>query len=410
MQLYFPGDKQELPVIIEPDTRKPLLLVVDDIPDNVQFLAARLRSKGYQVAAASGGADALRMVEIKKPDLILLDVQMPEMDGFEVCRRMQSNSETKSIPIIFLTARTELEDIVEGLNIGAVDYITKPFHSSELLTRVKTHLDLKYARDLLLEKNKELYTLNKKLLQLNTEKNEFLGVAAHDLKNPLGAVRWLVDLLLKDFNDLPKERIEEILLNIKDSIGRMNGIVMNLLDVNAIEEGKLNVEPEPVRVLVAIADVVALFEERANNKNIRVNLQNNLPNNMVTLYINSDIFTQIIENLLSNAIKYSPQNTLVTVGLSVNEKEDNKQVLVLSVNDEGPGITRKDRDRLFDKFARLSAKPTAGEHSTGLGLFIVKKLVELSNGEVWCKSNPDAGEKGATFFCELPLPLTNEVV
>ncbi len=121
-------------------TDRPLILVVDDIADNVQFLAARLRSKGFQVSAASNGNDALRAVELKPPDLMLLDVQMPDMDGFEVCRRLKSHKATAAIPVIFLTARADVEDVVEGLTLGAVDYVTKPFHAKELLTRVRNHL------------------------------------------------------------------------------------------------------------------------------------------------------------------------------------------------------------------------------------------------------------------------------
>ncbi len=398
---------------LQSEHQKPLILVVDDVPDNIQFLAARLRGKGFQVSAASSGADALRNIEAKLPDLILLDVQMPEMDGFEVCRRLKDNPITTGIPVIFLTARTELEDIVEGLSLGAVDYVTKPFHASELMTRVRTHLELKYARDLLVERNSQLATLNEQLIQLNNEKNEFLGVAAHDLKNPLGAVRWLAELLLNDNSNLSREREHEVLRNIIGSSERMFSIVTNLLDVNAIEQGTVNLEPEPVNLLIAVADVVANFEERARQKNITLHINNEISATNAGIFVNPNILSQVLENLVSNAIKYSPNDKNIWVVVKeqpTDTKEKNSALkptpcCLILVKDEGPGISEDDKKRLYGKFARLTAQPTGGEHSTGLGLFIVKKLVEAMHGRVWCESEVGNGIAGATFIVEFPKTL-----
>jgi signal transduction histidine kinase len=374
---------------------KPLILVVDDVADNVQFLAARLRGKGFQVSAASNGNDALRAVELKPPDLILLDVQMPDMDGFEVCRRLKSRKETSPIPVIFLTARTDVEDIVEGLTLGAVDYVTKPFHATELLTRVRNHLELKYAQDLLTAQNRALTALNR-------EKSEFLGIAAHDLKNPLGAVQWIGELL-RDNPTMEREHADQVLHTLVETTKRMFGIVQNLLDVNAIEEGRVNLSGEPVNLLVIAADVIAHFEARAKEKGIRLTLSKTLDALSDALVsVNADILMQITENLVSNAVKYSLPNTEVVVHLSTTRDSAGAARVRLEVRDHGPGLSAQDMQKLFGKFVRLSAKPTGNEHSTGLGLFIVKKLVEALHGSVWCVSAKDEGIAGATFVMELP--------
>jgi signal transduction histidine kinase len=421
------NSSQSLESILEPhpltsaklaSTSKPLILVVDDVPDNVQFLAARLRSKGFQVAAAANGADALTSVAVQAPDLILLDVQMPEMDGFEVCRRLKAQPQTASIPVIFLTARSEVDDVLAGFSVGAVDYVTKPFNAAELLTRVRTHLELKYSQDALVKQNQELASLNERLMalnnqlvELNNEKNEFLGVAAHDLKSPLGAIRWLSELLYTN-PALPPEKSREALKNIINTAERMLAIVKNLLDVNAIEQGSLKAMLEPINLVILLGDIAANFAEQAAEKDITIFVENAVAARESNALASEQWLTQAVENLVSNAIKYSPRGA--SVRLSVEHAavtappetaseaaaaETSVGLLVIRVEDNGPGLTEADKERLFTKFARLSARPTGGEHSTGLGLFIVKKLVEAMQGRVWCESSAGAG---AAFCIALP--------
>jgi signal transduction histidine kinase len=386
--------------------QKPRVLVVDDVPDNVQFLASRLRNKGFQVAAASNGIDALAAVAAVKPDLILLDVQMPEMDGFEVCQRLKANDETASIPVIFLTARTEIEDVLEGFNVGAVDYVGKPFQMAELLTRVRTHLELKYSQDLLRRTNVELAALNSKLIALNAEKNEFLSVAAHDLKNPLGSIRWLAELL-RDGGQQSEVYTKSLLSEIIQTADRMVGIIKNLLDINAIEQGVVNNERSVVNLVIVAADIVANFTASARAKDIELILENTVPAASALVLCNADWLFQALENLVSNAIKYSPLGKRVRVRVHMDNGDSDgepgiKELLAVSVEDEGPGIRSDERERLFTKFARLSAKPTANEHSTGLGLFIVKKLVESMDGSVRYAPNKPAG---SCFTVVLPRAL-----
>ncbi len=375
-----------------PNDSKPVILIVDDIADNLQLLGSMLRIRGYTVAAAQSGEQALKTIEKKLPDIILLDIQMPEMNGYEVCQHLKNKPETKDIPIIFLTAQTETEDIIHGFKAGAVDYITKPFNTAELLARVQTHLDLKRARDIIAEKSRRLELLNEGLMRLNNEKDEFMGIAAHDLKSPLTAIRGLAEFLQYE-PSMPPERIQEILHNIVLSADRMFSLIKNLLDVNALEEGSMNAALEYIHLHGIVQNVVERFTATAAEKRITLHYDTPLSDSIM-IFANANIITQIGENLLSNAIKYSPFDKNVYVRILVSEGN-----IRCEIQDEGPGLSDVDKQKLFGKFAQLSARPTADEHSTGLGLYIVKKFTESMNGRVWCESIEG---QGATFIVEFP--------
>jgi signal transduction histidine kinase len=367
---------------VSPNPANTSILIVDDVAENLQILRARLRLKGYLVREAKSGLEALLDVEQHVPDLILLDVQMPEMDGFEVCRRLKEQEFSRNIPIIFITGRGDTDDLVLGFKAGAVDYVIKPFNSAELMTRVQTHLELKFARDILKQKNAELEKLNR-------EKSEFLGIAAHDLKNPLATVRWLTDLLKT--GTLPQEKSLDTLDKITLSVERMFRLVKNLLDVNAVEEASIDTPLENVNLVFSIADVLTDYEEQAEQKGIKISFQNTATN--ATVCINAEILGQIIDNLISNALKYSPLGGQVFVRVA-SDVPEKPEMVSFSVQDEGEGISEDEQHKLFAKFTTLSAKPTANEHSSGLGLFIVKKLTDAAGGTVSCQS---AKGKGATF-------------
>jgi len=365
----------------------PLVLAVDDILQNLQVLGAILMDEGYEVSIAQSGIEALEALEHDTPDLILLDVMMPNMTGFEVCEKIKQNPTLAANAIIFLTAKSEIEDIVRGFKLGGVDYITKPFNKDELLVRINTHLNLKFARDLIIKQNTRLE-------QLNLEKNEFLGIAAHDLKNPLTAIKGLSEVLADPNSGLDKDEILDFSKMILHSSEFMFQIIIDLLDINAIEEGKINFNIEEIDAFELLKLVSNKFRMRAEDKRIKLNL---IPNND-TLHAFADPgrCQQILDNLVSNAIKFSPfdRNIWIAASKTVDEK-----YIKIEVKDEGPGISEDDMKKLFGKFTRLSARPTNNENSTGLGLSIVKRLVEEMRGRIYCESK--LGE-GAKFVLELP--------
>lgn len=231
----------------------------------------------------------------------------------------------------------------------------------------------------------------KELVQSNNEKNEILGVAAHDLKNPLSNIKMLAKLLKEDLT-LSKDEIKEFSDDILNTSERMFELIKNLLDINAIEQGKINLDFENFDFAFEFSVQINNYIELAKNKNIDIHYSNNLSNS--TVFADRSATMQIIDNLLSNAVKYSPFNKEIFI--SLDNYDDN--FICFSVKDQGPGISEEDKKKLFQKFSRLSAKPTGGEHSTGLGLSIVKKLINLMGGEAFCESELGKGAKFVATF------------
>jgi signal transduction histidine kinase len=365
------------------DPKGSCVLVVDDIAKNLQVVGTMLRNAGYVIMPATSGAKALEGVQLQLPDLILLDLMMPDMDGLEVCRRLKADPLTQAIPVIFLTASNEMEHLVKGFGIGAVDYITKPFNPPELLARVRTHLELKHARDTILRYGQELS-------RLNEEKNEFMGIAAHDLRSPLNAVKGYTEMMREESAMEQGERAE-LLDRIHDATTRMADMVRNLLDANRIERGEMQLNLAPTELSALMCSVTEAQRPRATAKQQTIHPATEAS---VTVPVDPNVMVQVLENLVSNAVKYSPAGKNIFVRL-----KKLSEAVRIEVQDEGPGLSVEDQKKLFGKFARLSAKPTGGEHSTGLGLSIVKKMVEAMNGKVWCES--ELG-RGATFIVEFP--------
>ena len=373
---------------MQPSLISSRILVVDDITKNLQVVGTVLRNQGYKVMAAASGAEALKCVRTQLPDLILLDLMMPEMDGLEVCRRLKSDSTTSQVPVIFLTASNEMEHLVNGFEVGAVDYVTKPFNPPELLARVRTHLELKHARE--------------RLREMNEEKNEFMGIAAHDLRNPLGAITGYAEILIEEMESLQPSVPEpgaravreagECAGRIRETSRRMAEMVQNLLDANRIERGEMQLNLAPLDLSQTVAAVLETQRPRAVAKQQTLHWQNEA--GAVSVLADATVLMQVIENLVSNAVKYSPTGKNIFVRLRRLQEGT-----LCEVQDEGPGLSAEDQKKLFGKFARLSSKPTGGENSTGLGLSIVKKMVEAMNGRVWCES--ELG-RGATFIVEFP--------
>ncbi len=364
----------------------PFILVVDDILKNLQVIGNILEDEGYEISVATSGEEAIEMLQEDIPDLILLDVMMPGMNGFEVCRRLKDMEKIKDVPVIFLTAKTETEDIIKGFELGGVDYISKPFKKEELLVRIKTHLQLKFSKEMIITKNIRLE-------QLNTEKNEFLGIAAHDLKNPLSTIKGYAELLEVDAPNMSEEEIVEFAGQIKSMSQYMFQIIIDLLDMNAIEEGKMRMNPVDFEVVTVVMNALSKFNVPAEKKNIKIKFE---PDSY-TLSAFADVgrTQQVLDNLVSNALKFSPFDK----NIYVKAYAYNTEKICIEVQDEGPGISEEDKTKLFGKFAKLSARPTANENSTGLGLSIVKKIVENMGGDIWCES--ELGQ-GASFKFTLP--------
>jgi signal transduction histidine kinase len=371
-------------------TRKRLILIVDDVPENLQVLAGHLTEAGHEILAASSGPRAIALVRNRKPDLILLDIMMPGMDGLAVCRVLKSESDSADIPIIFITARTDTEDIVHGFELGAVDYITKPFKPAELVARVRTHLELKSARDLLYTYNRQLQRISKHLRRMNEDKNRFLGIVSHDIRGAFGNVVSVSRLLADEMGE-PEDEAGQLLRDIGVEAEHMIALAQNLLNIDALERGSLNLKVERVESRDVMDFALNAHQMAARTKHLDCRISTD------SSHIRGDLTAcrQIFTNLVSNAVKYSPNGS--HIWLQASWQEDGR--VRLSVRDEGPGLSAEDQKKLFRPFTRLSSKAMGNEHSVGLGLCIVKLMVDSMGGEILCESR--LGE-GTTFTVLLP--------
>ncbi len=364
------------PPIIETNTG--CLLVVDDQESNIQVVGAALGKFGFEILPATGGLQAFQRLAVRRPDLILLDLLMPEMDGFEVCRRIRENADWAEIPIIFLSSADDKGLIVRALESGGVDYITKPFNHAELVTRDRTHLALKRARD--------------ELKQLAEDRDELLGILTHDLKNHLGGMDMSAQLLRDRAETMADPKLRLMAENISHSSSQMLAFVKEFL-ANASADHGLAIKTEAISLKDAAARAVELHREAAKRKQLV--FKTAIEGNGAFVQADPAALNQVLDNLLSNAIKFSPPGKQIRV--TVNSP--GARCVECQIQDEGPGFNQNDKARMFRRYSRLSARPTGGEPSTGLGLSIVKKLVLAMHGELACESTQGGG---ATFTFRLP--------
>ena len=356
------------------------ILVVDDQAINIQIVGAVLGRLGHEIIPACDGMTALKRVGLRPPDLILLDLMMPGMDGCEVCRQLKANPDWREIPVIFLSAADDKDLIVRALEAGAVDYLTKPFNHAELVSRVRTQLALKVARD--------------QLKQLVEDKDELLGIIAHDLINYLVGMNMSAGLLCRQTARFNDARVTQMAENILRTSAQSLTFVKDFLANSRTDHGFV-FKPSVVNLGDFAIAAIQQFQEVAELKKIKI--QTDFPAAVVNALADFSALDQVLDNLISNAIKFSPPEKQIFVSVRVAENQAE-----FSVRDEGPGFTADDRQRMFRRYARLSARPTGGEQSTGLGLSIVRKLVLGMDGNLECESVP--GE-GATFTVRLPRPV-----
>ncbi|NIT51910.1 MAG: hypothetical protein GWO41_03945 [candidate division Zixibacteria bacterium] len=287
--------------------------------------------------------------------------------------------------MIFITARSEPEDVIQGFAEGGVDYITKPFNNSEVLVRVQTHLKMQQLI-------KQLEISNLQLKELNELKNRFLGMASHDMRNSLGAIKGYSQILKEDIDELPQNTRDRFLNFIFQSSECMLKLVNELLDVSVIESGRLTLDLQPCRLKPLVEYHIMINQFFADKKNIQLHTD---LEDTPECRLDSNKMGQVVDNLIMNAIKFSEANTNIYIGL-----KHRKGKLIFSVRDEGPGLSREDQSKLFQHFQKLTARPTAGESSSGLGLAISQKMIEAHQGILTATSKLN---EGSTFQFEIPL-------
>lgn len=350
------------------------ILIVDDTPANLGVLVETLGAAGYQLMVAEDGEEALAQTAQTLPDLILLDVMMPGLDGFETCRRLKERAETRDVPVLFMTALTETTDKVRAFTVGAVDYLTKPIEHEEALARVRTHLTLR--------------RLQRELAMQLAQREQFIRIASHDLRHPLGMI-----LLSGELAGRTKAAPELAghLEEIHDAARQMRLILDTFLTV---ERHRVSSEEPlaPVDVNVLAESALAQHQLIAEQKTIT--LEFDLASDLPPVRGRKSHLSQVLANYLSNALKFTPSGGRVLLRTSRRDTHVRAELC-----DTGPGVPAVERSRLFQEYAQLSPRPTAGEESHGLGLAIVKNLIETQSGRVGADF-PSGG--GSIFWFELP--------
>ncbi len=362
------------------------VLVVDDESINLRVLVDNLAQQKYRVTEARDGFEALRAIEHGDQafDLVVLDVMMPKMSGYEVCRKLRETHSLYELPVLMLTAKNQVTDLVAGFEAGANDYLAKPFDRRELLARARTLIMLRL-----------MTRSNHGLRKANELKNQLLRMAAHDLKGPLSAIIGYTRIINRRVASDPK--LTRVAGKIQGASQQMLQLIDELLVSAQIESGKLVLNRVAVDVCVIAEQVVASFAKEAENKQQSLELDAEKPGQCMVAAEGARL-AQVLSNLVSNAIKFSPRGLPIRVRVRPAQTPGADSVVRIGVVDEGPGLNEDDKARLFGKFQRLSARPTAGEPSTGLGLSIAKQLVELHEGRIWAES--EIGQ-GSIFFVEL---------
>lgn len=362
------------------------ILIVDDVMSNVLLLKVLLTNEKFQIATASNGRQALDQVTKEKPDLVLLDVMMPDMSGFEVSQQLKANPETAEIPIIFLTALNSTADIVKGFQVGGNDFISKPFNKEELIIRVTHQISLIAAKRIIVAQTEEL---RKTIIG----RDKLYSVIAHDLRSPMGSIKMVLNMLILNLpSDTIGPEMYELLTMANQTTEDVFSLLDNLLKWTKSQIGKLKVVYQDIDMVEVTEGVIEIFSMVAELKKISICLET--PSKL-DVHADIDMIKTVIRNLLSNAIKFSNEATEILV--TVQEQEG---MAVVSVKDSGCGIDEENQKKLLHTDTHFSTFGTNNEEGSGLGLLLCQDFVIKNGGKLWFTSTK--GE-GSTFSFSIPL-------
>lgn len=370
------------------------VLVVDDDQRNVRLMESILRSQDYTVIKAYNGEEALRLVETDKPDLILLDVMMPKMSGFELCQRLKGRYETRLLPIIMITALNSLEEKVQALEIGADDFLSKPINKVELLAKVRSVLRVKALQDEVERQKAELLEKNAELVQMQGFRESLTQMVVHDLKNPLASIMGNVQLMQMQKSEITPARLDELLERTQESARALMRMILNILQIGKMEERRMPLRLEPLKLGSVVQESLDEMAGMSTRDGIRI--ENRVDPDLPPVVADRELLSRVVANLLSNALKHTPGGGLVTC-----EARREGEEMVFTVSDTGEGIPEELQSRIFDKFVAGQADNSRRMlYDSGLGLTFCRLAVQCHRGRIWLTSRPGAG---TTVYIALPI-------
>jgi signal transduction histidine kinase len=366
------------------------VLIVDDTPANLQLLTSMLKQGGYKARPVTSGALALRAAAAQLPDLILLDIHMPEMDGYEVCRRLKQDGRLRDVPVLFISASSEPVDKVQAFGVGAVDFVTKPFDMHEVQARIETHVRLRRARVELEQQHRTVAESYERLRASEALRDTLSHMIAHDMRSPLTGLLGSLGLLRMELGDKLDAESASDLERSLDAVQQLVRMLDDLLDVSRLEAGKLPIE----RSLWEVGTVcrAALQSLGAHARERRLDLSGVAPGTMA--FGDEALMRRVLMNLLHNAFKFTSSGGAVAVRV-----ERASDAIRIAVSDDGPGVPVEAREAIFEKFGQARLGPRERAHASGLGLTFCKMVLEAHGGSIGVE---DAPGRGSTFWLRLP--------
>jgi two-component system, sensor histidine kinase and response regulator len=366
------------------------IMIVDDTPENLHLLRDMLSSR-YKVRTIPNGKLALNAVKIKPPDLVLLDINMPEMDGYEVCRRLKEDRELADIPIVFISAMTETLDKIKAFAAGGVDYVTKPFQCEEVEARVSTHLKIRQLQISLEDTNRELAANYSKLRELESLREDLSNMIVHDIRNLLAPLKMTLNTFAYPHTELPKADILRMSRRSLACCNMMEEMATMIVDISRLEQNKLPVKYEKIDFSAIVRDSVAMKGDISDSRKLSLHIADGTH---LEIGCDPDLIRRVIINLLANAMKYTPVDK--PVDITVTASNDSVKC---AISDKGPGIPAEFHEKIFSKFAQGDLKKQHKFHSSGLGLAFCDLAIKAHGGKIGVDSS--AG-KGSTFWFSLP--------
>lgn len=397
-------------------TVKSNILVVDDSAENLRILSSMLTEEGFAVRCARSGLMALTTLQSTRADLVLLDIKMPQMSGYEVCEHLKADPVTREIPVIFISALDEAVDKVRAFQLGGVDYITKPFELPEVLARIENQITINRLRTQLQNQQRKLLRQNQALMRSNRELEQFAHVMSHDLKQPLQSFLFAIGLVEQCCQANANPKVFEYLKRLRDTSGMMQKLIDALLDYARVGNEELAVVEISCDVILAMV---------LDNLQVDILHQSAVIHHdpLPTVMADRNQLMQLFHHLITNALKFQPQGNKPEINITVNllpqdvvektmnagyasfsnyEQQENQkpQTYLFGVHDNGIGLNAEEVDLIFEVFQRLNADDYAG---TGMGLATCKKILERHNGNIWVESELD---KGTNVYFTLPHHLS----